>query len=455
MPASPVALMRKHHVEPKTKMTKFEALEAAKNTGVDIDILRSRQDGDVITWSGAFGGQNKPKGPLHNQKIGVLVAAEFSDFQAYYLASYIGEHGGSCEFLLVDWVTWKNVRPNIPNKGVRGMWDLSVDPMPMMGGSNKNALYRGLKEANAQDYNAIVILGGHSADVMETEGEVIDFIKKAAASGAVLGSIGEGSMPLISAGVMNGKKCVGNQVVDYMLRKIAELQDAPVATDGNLITARDTVDTPAFMRALCAYFDHSYKDVWKGAMVGKRVLEPVGEDYEDIEVVVSVMEFIYRGAEVIIGKFDAQYTSRSPHLGHDVTVGSFGTTIPFQEIPDSYYTIQNLDDVKMSDFDVAVITGGFSPFNMVATGKATWLKKAYSAGKVIAAICHGPILVGAADLVQGKKMTGWLASKNSVEIMGGEFNTSWAAVIDGKLVSGRTPPEIPEFVDAINVALLE
>jgi len=41
-----------------------------------------------------------------------------------------------------------------------------------------------------------------------------------------------------------------------------------------------------------------------------------------------------------------------------------------------------------------------------------------------------------------------------IGIMGGTFNTDWAACIHGKLVSGRTPAEIPEFIDAITEALL-
>ena len=109
----------------------------------------------------------------------------------------------------------------------------------------------------------------------------------------------------------------------------------------------------------------------------------------------------------------------------------------------------------MADFDIAVITGAFNPWNMVATGTTEWLKEANAAGKMIAAICHGPIALAAADLVRGKKLTGWLASKDSVEIMGGEFKPQeWAAAIDGRIVSGRTPQEVPEFLDAITVAVL-
>jgi protease I len=182
----------------------------------------------------------------------------------------------------------------------------------------------------------------------------------------------------------------------------------------------------------------------------------VGGDFEDIELVVPTMEMIYRGAEVIIGKFPPELKARPPLLGLDVILGNFGVSIPFQEIPDSYYSIKNLEDLKMSDFDVVVITGAFNPWNVVATGTSEWLKEPYTAGKIIAAICHGPIPIAVADLVQGKKLTGWLASKDSVEIMGGEFNPDeWAAIIDGQLVTGRTPPEIPEFLDAISVALLD
>ena len=73
--------------------------------------------------------------------------------------------------------------------------------------------------------------------------------------------------------------------------------------------------------------------------------------------------------------------------------------------------------------------------------------------KILTYICHGAIPVAAADLIADKNAAGWQASRDSVEIMGGEYNDKWAAVLDGRHVSGRTPPEIPEYVDAIMVAL--
>jgi putative intracellular protease/amidase len=425
------------------------ALEAAKQTGIDIV-----QEGNVIFWQGEYGGQTKPRGPLAGKKIACIVGSEFSDFQAYYLASYIGEFGGELEFLCVDWVTYKFTRPNIKTKGVVGMWGLSLDPIPVMGPSKHTC--KNLKAADLKDYDAVVILGGHSGDVVVTEVEVQDFLTAADRKGAVIGGIGAGIMPMIRSGIMAGKACTGNRLVDYMLKKIAKFEDATVVVDGNIVTARDTVDSPAFVRALCQAFDPGFADPRQGILAGKKMLVIAGEDFEDIELCVPVMEYIYRGAKVILATFTPVVRSRPPLVGLDVVQGNFGMSVPFQEIPESYYTLKKLADVSMDDFDALQIPGAFCPYNMVETGTPLeFLKKAAAAGKILTYICHGSIPVSAAGLIAGKKVTGWQASRDSVVIMGGEYSDKWAAVVDGRHVSGRTPPEIPEYVDAITVALLK
>jgi protease I len=419
-------------------------LNVAKQTGIEIEKV-----GDAWVWKGP-GGVTKPKGPLAGKQVGVIAASEFSDFQAYYLASYIGEFGGKLDFLLVDWVSWKFTRPNVATKGVRGMWDLSLDPIPVMGEGKCKA--KKLGDANPKDYQALIIMGGHSADVMVTEEKVIKFIKEAEANGAVLGAIGAGSMPFIRAGIMNGKKATGDKSVEFMLRKIGTFVKAPVVVDGKIITGGDTVDTPAFVRELCKAFNPGFNDPRKGAMKGKKILVIAGEDFEDIELCVPVMEYLYRGASVTLATFDAPMQSRP--AGLRLVQGNFGVTVPLQEIPLKYYKIKKLKDVKMEDFDALQIPGAFCPWNMImADSPLEFLKKADAAGKVLSYICHGPIPVAAADLVKGKKVAGWLACLDAVKIMGGDFNADWAATVDGNHATGRTPPEIPEFIDAINAAL--
>ena len=61
--------------------------------------------------------------------------------------------------------------------------------------------------------------------------------------------------------------------------------------------------------------------------------------------------------------------------------------------------IKDLKEIKMSDFDLVVITGAFNPWNIVATGTTDWLIDAWCADKIVAAICHGAIPMAAADLV--------------------------------------------------------
>jgi hypothetical protein len=74
-----------------------------------------------------------------------------------------GEFGGELEFLCVDWVTYKFTRPNIKSKGVVGMWGLSLDPIPVMGPTKHTC--RRLRDADVNDYDAVVILGCHSSQL--------------------------------------------------------------------------------------------------------------------------------------------------------------------------------------------------------------------------------------------------------------------------------------------------
>ncbi len=432
-------------------LTNSESLfiNVAKETGIDI----IEKDGAII-WTGPKGGNIKPVGPLSGKRVACMVASEFSDFQAYYIASYIGEFGGKLDFIMVDQVTWKFTRPTLKEKGVQGMWGLSIDPIPVMGG-DKASRSKKIGNADPKDYDAVVIIGGHSGDIMSTEQKVLDFINAAYDNGAVVGGIEGGIIPIIAAGLIKGKECTGNEQVSFILKKIAKYRDSQCVIDDRILTAKDTLDTPLFTRMLCKYFDPSLVEKHKGVLAGKTMLMICGWDFEDFEIAVPVMEFIYRGAEIMIGTFTGETRSRPPLLGLDVVQGNFGMSVPLQEIPESDYSIKKLAEIDMGEFDGLLIPGAFNPWNMIEAGTPLeFLKKADKAGKVLSYMCHGPIPVAAADLVQGKKITGWIASKDAVTAMGGEFNADWAVSWDRNHVSGRTTPELPEFIDAITLALL-
>jgi protease I len=281
----------------------------------------------------------------------------------------------------------------------------------------------------------------------------VEFVKKAAENDAVIAGIGAGIMPMIRLGLMNGKKCTGNRVVDYMLKEIGDFRSAQVVTDGKIITGRNTADSAAVLRALCKVFSPGYKDEHKDILKGKKIMFMITEDWEDIELSAPMLELMHRGAECIIGLFEPEMKSRPGLLGLDVRHGNFGCTIPIQEIPDSYYRIIHEKDLKMSDFDMLMIPGAFNPWQITVLHRQ-FLRDANAAGKYIAAICHGAIPLAAADLVRGKKIAGWMACYDSIQIMGGTHVTDAAAIIDGAIVTGQTPPQVPEFVDAMTARLL-
>ncbi len=436
-------------------------LKVAQETGIAIV-----KDGTAHAWTGPYGGKIKPKGPLAGKKIGLVVGSEFSDWQAYYFASYIGEFGGTPQFVMNNHHLWKETRPT---RGIatepHGMWGLSLsggmDSLGMNGNRTEfpavmqkgKGLAADYPVADPKKYDAIIILGGHSGDVLYPDDVALKFIKAVVDRKVPVAAIGGGILPLINLGVVHGKKVTGDRSVDYMLRKIADYRSEPVVTDGNLITGRDTADAPAVLRALCKVFDPNFADKHKNILKGKRVMAMICEDWEDIELCAPILELMYRGASIIVGLFKPEMKSRPALLGLDVRHGSMGTTVPFQEIPESYYKIIKEEKLKMDDFDLLFIPGAFNPWQITVLHRG-FLRDAYAAGKIIAAICHGPIPVAAADLVKGRKMAAWLASKDPINIMGGIFMPDWAAAIDGQHVTGRTPPEVPEFVDAMTEGLL-
>jgi protease I len=446
-------------------------LEVAKSTGIEL----VEEEGLTI-WRGEYGGKIKPQGPLAGKKIGLLAACEFSDWQAYYLAEYIAEFGGTPQFIMNNNHLWKNTRPMNGIHIPRGTWGLTLtegmDGLGMNGNrveypvvlkEDPNLVAPGvpgtgtgsLKVADPAAYDALIILGSHSGDILVADDVALAFIKTVADRGVPMAGIGAGIMPLIHLGLMDGKVAVGNRTVDYMLRKVGTFKAGSVAVDGNIITGRNTFSTPGVLRALCKVFDPNFVDTKKGILKGKTVMAMTAEDWEDIELCGPIMELFYREANIVVGLFDPIQKARPAMLDSNVRTGSFGTTVPFQEIPDSYYKIIDVKDLKMSDFDLLFIHGAMNPWRLtVGTEAQEFLKDAYAFGKIIASICHGPIPVAAADILTGNHSAGWLAVQDTVGIMGGTFHPDWAAAIDGNVVTGRTPPEVPEFVDAITESLL-
>jgi protease I len=114
-----------------------------------------------------------------------------------------------------------------------------------------------------------------------------------------------------------------------------------------------------------------------------------------------------------------------------------------------------LDDVSADDFDALLLPGGqMNPDSLRMEERAIELVEDFdSAGKPIAAICHGPWLLVEADVIDGRTVTGWPSIRTDLENAGGDV-VDEAVVVDGNLITSRMPDDIPVFVQAL-IDLLE
>ncbi len=107
------------------------------------------------------------------------------------------------------------------------------------------------------------------------------------------------------------------------------------------------------------------------------------------------------------------------------------------------------------NFDALILPGGvINPDALRTNGAAIALIRAFAeAGKPVAAICHGPWLLVEADLLRGRRATAWPAIRTDLRNAGAEI-VDEAAVVDGNILTSRSPEDVPAFTDSL-IAMIE
>jgi protease I len=112
-----------------------------------------------------------------------------------------------------------------------------------------------------------------------------------------------------------------------------------------------------------------------------------------------------------------------------------------------------VDDVDAATFDGLVIPGGYAPDILRRSGRVLDLTRTiYQAGKPVAFICHAGWVPISAGIVRGRRGTSVGAIKDDLVNAGLLWEDS-AVVVDGNLISSRTPADLPQFCRAIIEAL--
>jgi protease I len=109
---------------------------------------------------------------------------------------------------------------------------------------------------------------------------------------------------------------------------------------------------------------------------------------------------------------------------------------------------QSISNVDIGSLDAILIPGGCSPDHLRGYEKAVnFIKNYFKTEKPIFAICHAPQILITADLLKGRKITGWRSIVQDIKNSGAIY-LDQEVVEDGNLISSRGPQDIPAFTRA-------
>lgn len=109
----------------------------------------------------------------------------------------------------------------------------------------------------------------------------------------------------------------------------------------------------------------------------------------------------------------------------------------------------SFDSMQSHSYVGLVIPGGYAPDKIRRSSKALeMVKQMNEEKKMIAFICHAGWVPISAKILKGKKVTGFSAIKDDLENAGAHY-IDRAVVVDGNLITSRTPEDLPDFCKAM------
>lgn len=166
---------------------------------------------------------------------------------------------------------------------------------------------------------------------------------------------------------------------------------------------------------------------------GRRVLFFAAPLYEDLELWYPKLRLEEEGvATVVAGLGEPTYQGKK---GYPITV----------DLP--------IEEVRADDFDGLVIPGGYAPDIMRRNERLLTITRAiHAAGKPIGFICHAGWVPISAGIVRGRRGTSVGAIRDDLVNAGMHWEDA-PVVVDGNLISARTPADLVPFTRALIAAL--
>ncbi len=167
---------------------------------------------------------------------------------------------------------------------------------------------------------------------------------------------------------------------------------------------------------------------------GRKVLVLAADLFEDMELLYPVYRLREEEAQVTIAGLTRD----------DVTGKKGHGPVPVDT---------TVDDVDASGFDALVIPGGYAPDKLRQSPAVLALVEAFNAaGKPIAFICHAGWVPISAGIIKGRRATSVAAIRDDMVNAGADWADE-ATVVDGNLISARTPADLGPWMKALLAAL--
>jgi len=172
------------------------------------------------------------------------------------------------------------------------------------------------------------------------------------------------------------------------------------------------------------------------SLKGKRIVVFAEDRYEDPELWYPYYRMLEAEAEVKL-----------------VGTGSAATYMSLHGYPVKVHAAA--DEVSANDVDALIIPGGFAPDRLRRyPAVLNLVRDVFRQGKLVASICHGPWVMVSAGILKGRRATCVVAIKDDVINAGAIYLDQEEVVVDGNLVTSRTPADLPAFCRAC-IAVLE
>lgn len=110
----------------------------------------------------------------------------------------------------------------------------------------------------------------------------------------------------------------------------------------------------------------------------------------------------------------------------------------------------SIDNANPDDYDGVIIPGGTKNPDYLRRSKKIldFVHKMNEAGKLVGVICHAGWVLISAKVIKDRKATSYFAIKDDMINAGALFEDN-SVIVDGNLITSRTPDDLPDFMKAV------